>query len=198
MLNKLSSYISKEMYSQKLIDSNEVDICIYCLSCFFSYCIFILYIISVCFIANNFSHSIYYIMVLFIGRIICGGAHFNSKTICNIFSFMCIPICTFTTDYFTNINIYIFIMMSFFCLLLLFIICPVQHPNKQFTTANLATLKKSKNYYIVMCCISIKCLLYYNKTAELICISQCLFILTISCIIGKHLYRKPNNHNPKE
>lgn len=188
MIKKISKSISHEMYRQDFITEKQIDVCTYLFEFILDYLIFIIYIILISAITKNFHIALYYIGILVLGRKLCGGGHFKSKMTCTIFSYLSFFSLIFLCDKESTCNFDIPIYSLTICCIILWRICPVYHPNKHFSPTEIIKLRRKCRIFLIILLLFMY-LLHMLASRQLIYAGNCVYILTISCIMGKICYK---------
>lgn len=166
----------------------EKDLYDYGIATIKSYLLFLILSFFCAFLIDTLTELVLFYLVFIPLRRNLGGFHFNSKTVCFVFSILIALICSLFIKYLNLNSILLIILNYFFVFLVTYYLGCVDHPNKPLNTHEKEYFKH-KAFYIELCFFGLSLISHYFNWTVLI---NVLIIVPILCIIGNLLAYKKN------
>lgn len=186
MINNLSAHIIDKLISKGNITEDERELYIYGLFISISHLMYLILAIVFGLIFKCFLESIiFYIAFQFI-RMYAGGYHAKTETRCEILSalsiFCCISLIKFSKIYDIKITLF---SISLVCTVLIFILCPLDTPEKPLTDKEFKYFRKIS--WIILLVIFTTIIVSYFFKFNLLFIPCCISLIleSILLIAGK-------------
>ena len=186
MINNLSAHIIDKLISKGNITEDERELYIYGLFISISHLMYLILAIVFGLIFKCFLESvIFYIAFQFI-RMYAGGYHAKTETRCEILSalsiFCCISLIKFSKIYDIKITLF---SISLVCTVLIFILCPLDPPEKPLTDKERKYFRKIS--WIILLVIFTTIIVSYFLKFNLLFIPCCISLIleSILLIAGK-------------
>ncbi|MBR5648144.1 accessory gene regulator B family protein [Pseudobutyrivibrio sp.] len=183
-MEKLATKLTDYLLSKDTISEADYDIYLYGLTCFLEISISFIscFIIGIC--LGMFFECILFSCIFMPLRSLAGGLHLNKFIHCYFLSCFILTGSLLLVKYF-SVPDYISLIGCILLPIILFIIGPINHPNRPVTEEENSIFKNKTNIYLVLC-ILLSIILYLTKTSRYLFLEFITFaVLIISSLIPK-------------
>ena len=190
LARRISIKIVNYMAENNIIPVNEVDFYIYCYEFVLDLLIFNLSVIVLGFLLGHPLLALLYIITLTPTKMLAGGAHANSRSMCSIISYTITLAVLLATQISFHWNDLILLIIFLLAIISIIIFSPVETPNKKFPAERKRTLKKYSFFYSSFLVLLYLILLYKNFTQYIFLMTLCVIIIAVNQYIGIIINRK--------
>lgn len=183
-MEKLAIKLTDYILSKDAISENNYDIYVYGFTCFLELSISFIstFIIGIC--LGMFFECILFSCIFMPLRSLAGGLHLNKFFHCYLLSCFMLTATLLLVKFF-SIPDYISLIGCILFPIILFIIGPINHPNRPVTDEENSIFKRKTNIILVLC-ILLSIILYLTKTSRYLFLEFLTFAdLIISSLIPK-------------
>ena len=183
-MEKLAIKLTDYILSKDAISEGSYDIYVYGFTCFLELSISFIstFIIGIC--LGMFFECILFSCIFMPLRSLAGGLHLNKFFHCYLLSCFMLTATLLLVKFF-SIPDYISLIGCILFPIILFIIGPINHPNRPVTEEENSIFKNKTNIYLVLC-ILLSIILYLTKTSRYLFLEFLTFAnLIISSLIPK-------------
>ena len=167
MTNKLSSFMSTYLFENNLISADELKIYRYCIAYALDTLFYVFFVLAFSTAVNLVPIGLIFLLIMLPTRHLAGGAHAKTEFLCMLLSygtaFIIIIITPKLSPMFSDRQPVIYAAMS----LLVFIMAPVDTPNKRLPDAVKKQMQKKLLIYLIV--LSLLFVLCYCKKNSLYC-----------------------------
>lgn len=184
MTNKLSILITAYLLKNNIVAADETDIYRYCIAYIFDTLFYIFFVLIFSIVVDLAPIGLIFLLIMLPTRHLAGGAHAKTEFLCMLLSygtaFIIIVITPKLSPMFSDRQHAIYIAMS----LLVFIMAPVDTPNKRLSDAVKKQMQKKLLIYLIV--LSLLFVLCYYKKNSLYCtvINLSLALIAASQLTG--------------
>lgn len=185
LYRKLATHIINK--SNKNLDDEKKEICIYGLEVFISTLIYNTVFLLCALITKTFIESLCYFVGFCMVRHFCGGFHANTYLKCHILFFLThIAFIAIIKHIPESILLISQICILLFCVISIIIFAPVDHKNKEFTPGEYKHFRRfSVIYSLLLACIGTSILFFTKLYTYSLSFFIGTFIAVISMLIAK-------------
>lgn len=183
-MEKLAIKLTDYILSKDAISENNYDIYVYGFTCFLELSISFIstFIIGIC--LGMFFECILFSCIFMPLRSLAGGLHLNRFFHCYLLSCFMLTVTLLLVKFF-SIPDYVSLIGCILFPIILFIIGPINHPNRPVTDEENSIFKRKTNIILVLC-ILLSIILYLTKTSSYLFLEFLTFAnLIISSLIPK-------------
>ena len=183
-MEKLAIKLTDYILSKDAISEENYDIYVYGFTCFLELSISFIstFIIGIC--LGMFFECILFSCIFIPLRSLAGGLHLNKFFHCYLLSCFMLTVTLLLVKFF-SIPDYVSLIGCILFPIILFIIGPINHPNRPVTDEENSIFKRKTNIILVLC-ILLSIILYLTKTSSYLFLEFLTFAnLIISSLIPK-------------
>ncbi|NEX01973.1 Accessory gene regulator B [Pseudobutyrivibrio sp. NOR37] len=183
-MEKLAIKLTDYLLSKDTISEEDYDIYLYGFTCFLEISISFITCFIIGIFLGMFFECILFFCIFMPLRSLAGGLHLNKFIHCYLMSCLILTGSLLLVKYF-SVPDYISLIGCILLPIILFIIGPINHPNRPVTEEENSIFKNKTNIYLVLC-ILLSIILYLTKTSRYLFLEFITFaVLIISSLIPK-------------
>lgn len=183
-MEKFAIKLTDYLLSKDTISEEDYDIYLYGFTCFLEISISFITCFIIGIFLGMFFECILFSCIFMPLRSLAGGLHLNKFIHCYLMSCFILTGSLLLVKYF-SVPDYISLIGCILLPIILFIIGPINHPNRPVTEEENSIFKNKTNIYLVLC-ILLSIILYLTKTSRYLFLEFITFaVLIISSLIPK-------------